>query len=93
METLEILFISLPVIVLIAAVALFFSIKKEQEYTINVTLHESDDQFDTPVVPEPVAKPKRRYKRRKKKTPSVITATVETTIAPKKSPGRPKKTV
>lgn len=93
METLEILFISLPVIVLIAAVVLFFSIKKEQEYTINVTLHESDDQSDVPVVPEPVAKPKRRYKRRKKKAPSTITATVETTVAPKKRPGRPKKTV
>lgn len=92
METLEILFISLPVIVLIAAVALFFSIKKEQEYTINLTLHDLDELVENNT-PEPVAKPKRRYKRRKKKTPSVITATVETTVAPKKRPGRPKKTV
>lgn len=98
MESLEILFITLPVIALLAAVAVFFSVKKEQEYTINVTLHESEDQFDVPVAPEPVAKPKRRYKRRKKKvTASPVSSPVtppvaEVTPAVKKAVGRPRKT-
>jgi hypothetical protein len=92
METLEILFITLPVIALLAAVAVFFSINKDQEYTINLVIEEDTVPVKSPEEEVVVAKPKRRYKRRKKKTPSVITTTVETTIAPKKRPGRPKKT-
>lgn len=90
METLEILFITLPVIILLSAVGIFFSLKKDQEYTINVKLQEPDEQHDVPVIPEPVAKPKRRYKKRKKKV--VTPPVVEVIPAVKKKPGRPKKT-
>lgn len=93
METLEILFVALPVVALIAAVALFFSFKEDKEYTINLTLHEFDDLIEPPVAPEPAAKPKRRYKRRKKKAPVVVEAPkAEIVPAVKKRVGRPKKT-
>jgi hypothetical protein len=94
METLEILFVALPIVALIAAVALFFSFKEDKEYTINLTLHEFDDLIEPPVAPEPVAKPKRRYKRRKKKvvTPVVEAPKAEIIPAVKKRVGRPKKT-
>ena len=90
METLEILFITLPVIVLLSAVGIFFSLKKDKEYTINVKLQEPEEQHDGPAIPEPVAKPKRRYKKRKKKV--VTPPVVEVIPAVKKKPGRPKKT-
>jgi hypothetical protein len=93
METLEILFVALPIVALIAAVALFFSIiKKDKEYTI--TLNIESDEIEPPVAPEPVAKPKRRYKRRKKKAPVVVEAPKAEIVpaAVKKRVGRPKKT-
>ncbi len=96
METLEILFITLPVIALLAAVAVFFSVKKDQEYTINLTMEMSPEQEEEkPIVETP--KPKRRYKRRKKK---VATSPVSSPVTPpvaevtpivKKAVGRPKK--
>jgi hypothetical protein len=88
METLEILFVALPIVALIAAVALFFSIiKKDKEYTI--TLNIESDEIEPPVAPEPVAKPKRR----KKKAPVVVEAPkAEIIPAVKKRVGRPKKT-
>lgn len=92
MQTSEILFIAVIVIAIIAAVKFFFSVKQDQEYTITLNI-ESEDL--TPVVPEPVAKPKRRYKKRKKK---VVAAPVEAPVAQvvpaaTKRVGRPKKTV
>lgn len=96
MQTSEILFIAVIVIAIIAAVKFFFSIKQDQEYTITLSIQPDDL---TPVVPEPVAKPKRRYKRRKKKVvaspvSSPVTPPVaEVTPAVKKAVGRPKKTV
>lgn len=92
MQTSEILFIAIIVIAIIAAVKFFFSAKQDQEYTITLSIQPDDL---TPVVPEPVAKPKRRYKRRKKK---VVAAPVEAPVAQvtpavKKAVGRPKKTV
>lgn len=92
MQTSEILFIAIIVIAIIAAVKFFFSAKQDQEYTITLSIQPDDL---TPVVPEPVAKPKRRYKRRKKK---VVAAPVEAPVAQvtpavKKTVGRPKKTV
>ena len=92
MQTSEILFIAVIVIAIIAAVKFFFSVKQDQEYTITLNI-ESEDL--TPVVPEPVAKPKRRYKRRKKKvvaTPAEAPV-AQVTPAVKKAVGRPKKTV
>lgn len=90
MQTLEILFIAIMIVAIIVAIKFFFSVKQDQEYTITLNI-ESDDL--TPVVPEPVAKPKRRYKKRKKK---VVAAPVEAPVAEvtpavKKAVGRPKK--
>lgn len=92
MQTLEILFIAIMIVAIIVAIKFFFSVKQDQEYTITLNI-ESDDL--TPVVPEPVAKPKRRYKRRKKKvaTAPVAPPVAEVTPAVKKAVGRPKKTV
>lgn len=92
MQTSEILFIAIIVIAIIAAVKFFFSVKQDQEYTITLSIQPDDL---TPLVPEPVSKPKRRYKRRKKK---VVAAPVEAPVAQvtpavKKAVGRPKKTV
>jgi hypothetical protein len=83
---LEILFVALPVVALVAALALFFSvIKKDKEYTITLNI-ESEDilhpkmstganaQVPTSLTDntsEPIAKPKRRYKKRKKKASPV----------------------
>ena len=91
MQTLEILFIVVMVVAIIAAIKFFFSVKQDQEYTITLNI-ESDDL--APVVPEPVAKPKRRYKKRKKKVVTAPTAPVaEVVPAATKRVGRPKKTV
>ena len=46
METLEILFVALPVVALIAAVALLFSFKEDKEYTINLTLRSNGKQVN-----------------------------------------------
>jgi hypothetical protein len=86
METLEILFVALPIVALIAAVALFFSIiKKDKEYTITFSIE--SDEIEPPVAPEPVAKPIRRYKKRKKNAPVIVDPATA-----KKRVGRPKKT-
>ena len=91
MQTSEILFIIITIVAVIAAIKFFFSVKQDQEYTITLNI-ESDDL--TPVVPEPVAKPKRRYKKRKKKVVTAPTAPVaEVVPAATKRVGRPKKTV
>lgn len=91
MQTSEILFIAIIVIAIIAAVKFFFSVKQDQEYTITLSIQPDDL---TPVVPEPVAKPKRRYKKRKKKVVTAPTAPVaEVVPAATKRVGRPKKTV
>ncbi len=93
METLEILFITLPVIALLAAVAVFFSINKDQEYTINLVIEEDTVPVKSPEEVVVVAKPKRRYKRRKKKVAAspVTPPVAEVTPAVKKAVGRPKK--
>lgn len=94
MQTLEILFIAIMIVAIIVAIKFFFSVKQDQEYTITLNI-ESEDL--APLVPEPVAKPKRRYKRRKKK---VVASPVSSPVTPpvaevvpavKKAVGRPKK--
>lgn len=91
MQTSEILFIAIIVIAIIAAVKFFFSVKQDQEYTITLSIQPDDL---TPLVPEPVSKPKRRYKKRKKKVVTAPTAPVaEVVPAATKRVGRPKKTV
>lgn len=93
MQTSEILFVAIVVVAIIAAIKFFFfSVKQDQEYTITLNI-ESEDL--TPVVPEPVAKPKRRYKKRKKKvvTSPVSSPVAEVVPAATKRVGRPKKTV
>lgn len=108
MQTSEILFIAIIVIAIIAAVKFFFSVKQDQEYTITLNI-ESEDilhpkmssgaKVQTPTSlandgSEPVAKPKRRYKKRKKKVVTAPTAPVaEVVPAATKRVGRPKKTV
>ena len=89
METLQILFIVVPVVILIAALAIFFPVKRDNELTINVNI-DSQEQEEEVVADQPVAKPKRRYKKRKKKV--VTPPVVEVIPAVKKKPGRPKKT-
>lgn len=92
METLEILFIIITVVAVIAAIKFLLSVKEDQEYTITLNI-ESEDL--TPVVPEPVAKPKRRYKRRKKKVVAPVVEAPKAEIVPvaaKKRVGRPRKT-
>lgn len=92
MNTLEILFVALPIVALIAVVALFFSFAKDREYTITLNI-EPEEEEQAPITSEPVAKPKRRYKRRKKKAPVVVEAPkAEIVPAVKKRVGRPKKT-
>lgn len=109
MQTLEILFIATMVVAIIVAIKFFFSVKQDQEYTITLNI-ESEDilhpkmssgaKVQTPTSlandgSEPVAKPKRRYKKRKKKVvaPAVETPVAQVTPAVKKAVGRPKKTV
>ncbi len=91
MQTSEILFIIITVVAVIAAIKFFFSVKQDQEYTITLNI-ESDDL--APVVPEPVAKPKRRYKRRKKKVAAPVVEAPKAEVVPavKKRVGRPRKT-
>ena len=79
MQTSEILFIIITVVAVIAAIKFFFSVKQDQEYTITLNI-ESDDL--APVVPEPVAKPKRRYKRRKKKVAAPVVEAPKAEIVP-----------
>ena len=93
MNTLEILFVALPIVALIAVVALFFSFAKDREYTITLNI-EPEEEEQAPITSELIAKPKRRYKRRKKKvvTPVVEAPKAEIIPAVKKRVGRPKKT-
>lgn len=106
METLQILFIVVPVIALIAAIKFLFFGKEDREYTITVNI-ESEDilhpkmssganvQVPSNVVAdssEPVAKPKRRYKKRKKKAVVAQAPVAEVVPAVKKKVGRPRKT-
>lgn len=108
MQTSEILFIIITIVAVIAAIKFFFSVKQDQEYTITLNI-ESEDilhpkmskgakvQIPTSLADdasEPVAKPKRRYKRRKKKvaTPVVEAPKAEVVPAVKKRVGRPRKT-
>ena len=89
----ETLFIVIPVVALVVAIALFLLKGDDKEYTINVRVHESDDiaPVQAPTVVEDTPRPKRRYKKRKKKA-TVTTAPVAE-IAPvvKKKVGRPRK--
>lgn len=86
MNTLEMLFIAIPVSVILTLIILIFFGKSTIEITIND--EEVDEPAPAPVVEE-VVKPKRRYKKRKKKVVApVAPAVVET---PKKSVGRPRK--
>ena len=91
MNTLEILFIIITIVAVAAAIKFFFFLKGDQEYTITLNI-ESDDL--TPVVPEPVAKPKRRYKRRKKKVAAPVVEAPKAEVVPAavKKVGRPRKT-
>ena len=91
MQTSEILFIIITIVAVAAAIKFFFSVKSDQEYTITLNI-ESDDL--TPVVPEPVAKPKRRYKRRKKKVAAPVVEAPKAEVVPAavKKVGRPRKT-
>jgi hypothetical protein len=91
MQTSEILFIIITVVAVAAAIKFFFSVKQDQEYTITLNI-ESDDL--SPVVPEPIAKPKRRYKRRKKKVAAPVVEAPKAEIVPTavKKVGRPRKT-
>lgn len=89
MNTLEILFVALPVIALVAVAFLFFSFGKDREYTI--TLNIEPEEQDS-VAPELIAKPKRRYKKRKKKAPVAAPVAPEVVPAATKRVGRPRKT-
>jgi flagellar basal body-associated protein FliL len=92
MNMLEILFVALPVVALVAALALFFSvIKKDREYTITLNI-ESEEEGQAPITSELVAKPKRRYKKRKKKAPVAAPAAPEVVPVATKRVGRPRKT-
>ena len=94
MQTSEILFIIITIVAVLAAIKFFFFLKGDQEYTINLTLHEFDELIEPPVVPEAVAKPKRRYKRRKKKVAAPVVEAPKAEIVPAavKKVGRPRKT-
>jgi hypothetical protein len=91
MQTSEILFIIITIVAVLAAIKFFFFLKGDQEYTITLNI-ESEDS--TPVVPEAVAKPKRRYKRRKKKVAAPVVEAPKAEIVPAavKKVGRPRKT-
>lgn len=91
METLQILFIVVPVVILIAALAIFFPVKRDNELTINVNI-DSQEQEEEVVADQPVAKPKRRYKKRKKKAVVAAAPVAEVVPAVKKKVGRSKKT-
>lgn len=92
MNTLEILFVALPVIALVAVLVLFFSvIKKDREYTITLNI-ESEEEEQAPITSELIAKPKRRYKKRKKKAPVAAPVAPEVVPAATKRVGRPRKT-
>lgn len=94
MQTSEILFIVITVVAVAAAIKFLLSVKEDQEYTINLTLHELDQLVEPPVASEPEAKPKRRYKKRKKKVAAPVVEAPKAEIVPAatKRVGRPRKT-
>jgi len=90
MNMLEILFVALPVVALVAALSLFFYHSKDREYTITLNIESEEEQ--APITSELVAKPKRRYKKRKKKAPVAAPAAPEVIPVATKRVGRPRKT-
>ena len=81
MDTLQILIIALPVVALTSVLLMLIYSKPAEESK------ETGSDLD---IDQPVVKPKRRYKKRKKKTAAVHSPVPEA-IVKKNAVGRPKK--
>lgn len=80
MENLQILFVALPVLALVAFILLLIFGKSEREITLNVKMDVDNIPQQTPEPPA-VTKPKRTYKKRK----PVVKAEPKPVERPKKS--------